>query len=173
MVGLIPQTVETARLQQANALFGLDRRTPAWWSGPRSPGVLIALTGPGEAIAIDAVTFLVSALFLSRLRPAELARGRPGRGGPARRARAACARAGASCAARAGSCRASARSSRTPSSCCPSIFVLGPALAERDLGGATAWAAIATAFGVGAVVGSVVAYRVRFERTLVVVLRRR
>jgi hypothetical protein len=49
----------------------------------------------------------------------------------------------------------------------PSIFVLGPALAERDLGGATAWAAIATAFGIGAVAGSVVAYRVRFERSLV------
>ena len=30
MVGLIPQTVETARLQQANALFGARRRTPAW-----------------------------------------------------------------------------------------------------------------------------------------------
>ena len=63
MVGLLPQTVETARLQQANALFGLVQNV-GMVVGPALAGLLLALTGPGEAIAIDSLTFVVSAFFL-------------------------------------------------------------------------------------------------------------
>ncbi len=49
----------------------------------------------------------------------------------------------------------------------PSVFVLGPAIAESDLDGATSWAAIVTAFGIGAVAGSVLAMRLKPRRTLV------
>ncbi len=166
MVGLIPQTVETARLQQANALFGLVQNV-GMVLGPALAGVLIALTGPGEAIAIDALTFLVSAAFLARLRPVELARTDPGEEGPH----------GVLSGLREGWGIVRAARWILPGIgalvaytvfVLPSIFVLGPVLAESDLGGATAWAVIATAFGVGAVAGSVIAYRVRVERTLVV-----
>ena len=165
MVGLMPQTVETARLQQANALFGLVQNA-GMVIGPALAGVLLALTGPGDAIAIDSVTFLVSALFLLRLRPAEVTDGDPGEEGPH----------GLLDGLREGWAIVRGSGWILPgigalvaytTFVLPSIFVLGPTLAERDLGGATAWAAIATAFGVGAVIGSVVAYRVRFERTLV------
>jgi MFS family permease len=166
MVGLMPQTVETARLQQANALFGLVQNA-GMVIGPALAGLLLALTGPGDAIAIDSVTFIVSALFLMRLRPAEVTSGDPGEEGPH----------GLLDGLREGWAIVRGSGWILPgigalvaytTFVLPSIFVLGPALAEQDLGGATAWAAIATAFGVGAVAGSVVAYRVRFERTLVV-----
>ena len=48
------------------------------------------------------------------------------------------------------------------------IFVLGPVVARRSLSGATSWAAIVTAFGVGSVLGSVVALRLRPRRPLLV-----
>lgn len=51
----------------------------------------------------------------------------------------------------------------------PSVFVLGPVIAEQEMDGATSWAIITAAFGVGGVAGSVIVYRVRFDRTLVVV----
>ncbi|HMS61396.1 MAG TPA: MFS transporter [Solirubrobacteraceae bacterium] len=165
MVGLIPQTVETVRLQQANALFSLIQNV-GMVLGPALAGIVIALTGPGEAIAIDAATFLVSAAFLSRLRPAELASSGPGDEGPH---------------GVLGGLREGWEIVRTSGwilpgigalvaytvFVLPSVFVLGPVLAESDLGGPTSWAVISTAFGAGAVLGSVIAYRVRFERTLV------
>lgn len=165
MVGLIPQTVETVRLQQANALFSLIQNV-GMVLGPALAGVMIALTGPGEAIAIDAATFLVSAAFLARLRPAELASADPGEEGPH----------GVLDGLREGWEIVRTSGWILPGIgalvaytvfVLPSVFVLGPVIAESDLGGATSWAVISTAFGAGAVLGSVIAYRVRFERTLV------
>ncbi len=165
MVGLLPQTVETARLQQANALFGLVQNA-GMVIGPALAGVLLALTGPGDAIALDSLTFVVSALFLARLRPSEVTAGDAGEEGPH----------GLLDGLREGWAIVRGAGWLLPGIAAlvaytvfvlPSIFVLGPVLAERELGGATAWAAIATAFGIGAVAGSVVAYRVRFDRTLV------
>jgi len=134
--------------------------------GPALAGVLLALTGPGDAIAIDSLTFVVSAIFLSRLRPSDVTVADTGDDGPH----------GLLDGLREGWGIVRDAGWLLPGIgalvaytvfVLPSIFVLGPALAERDLGGATAWAAIATGFGIGAVAGSVVAYRVRFERTLV------
>ena len=48
----------------------------------------------------------------------------------------------------------------------PSVFVLGPILAERELNGASSWAAIVAGFGVGSVLGQVLIYRVKFRRPL-------
>ncbi len=45
--------------------------------------------------------------------------------------------------------------------------MLGPAIADAELGGAGPWAAILTAAGVGAILGSLVAIRVRPRRPLV------
>src|SRR5215212_1163703 len=43
-------------------------------------------------------------------------------------------------------------------------MVLGPVIAKQELGGAGAWAAIATAFGIGAVAGGLVLVQVRPRR---------
>lgn len=157
MNGLIPQTVPTARVQEANAVLGLMSNI-GMVIGPAIAGILLAVTGPGEAIAIDAVTFLVSAAFLSRLRVAPVApgelEGEPGM--------LAALREGWSVVRGSGWMIPGLRALVAYHVCVlPSIFVLGPALAERDLGGATSWAAITASFGAGAVLGSVVALRHR------------
>ena len=124
--------------------------------GPALAGVLIALTGPGEAIAIDSLTFVVSALFLARLRPAELTAARRGGGRPARSSSTACARAGRSCATPGWILPGIGALVAYTVFVLPSIFVLGPGARRAATWTARrAWAIIATAFGVGAVVGSV------------------
>ena len=67
LIGLIPQTVPPDRLQEANALLGFTRSI-ATVGGPAVAGIVIALSGPGEAIALDAATFAVSAACLAALR---------------------------------------------------------------------------------------------------------
>src|SRR6187455_3730984 len=68
-VGLVPQTVSPARLQQANALQGLSRNLVGIL-GPALGGALVVAGSPGTALAIDAVSFLVCADLLRRIRVA-------------------------------------------------------------------------------------------------------
>jgi MFS family permease len=72
--GFVPETVSRARLQQANALLAMT--TSTWMVvGPVVAGVMVATIGPGWAIAADAMTFLISAVFIARIRSG----GRPAR----------------------------------------------------------------------------------------------
>jgi len=80
-VGLIPQVVSVARLQQANGLSGL-MMSVAVTLGAVLAGLLVAAVGPGWGIGIDGLTYLVSAWFLLRLRPAAF-RGRRESAAPA------------------------------------------------------------------------------------------
>ena len=50
----------------------------------------------------------------------------------------------------------------------PAVFVLGPALAKRDLDGPSSWAAIVTCFGVGGIAGNLAALRLPLHRPVVV-----
>jgi MFS family permease len=130
--------------------------------GPAIAGVLVATVGPGWGLAADAATFAASALFLSRI---ELA------------PRLARAVSGAFLAELRGGW--DAVRSRTwlwliialfavfQVLVLATLFVLGPVVAERDLGGPGAWAAIMTAWGIGAVIGAVVGMRVDPARPLV------
>lgn len=49
----------------------------------------------------------------------------------------------------------------------PALFVLGPVIAARSLGGAPAWGALSASWGAGAVAGGLVGLRVRPRRPLV------
>ena len=49
----------------------------------------------------------------------------------------------------------------------PSIYAVGPAIADTELGGSSAWAAIISGFGVGFLVGGLTAMRLRPHRPLV------
>jgi len=69
---LIPQTVSPGRLQQANGLLSLTESGFAIL-GPVVAGVLVATVGSGWALATDAATFLISAVFLSQLQVPRLA----------------------------------------------------------------------------------------------------
>lgn len=63
---ILPQLVPARDLQQANALMGMSDNF-GWMVGPAVAGTLVAVIGAGGAIAVDGVTFLVSAAFLARL----------------------------------------------------------------------------------------------------------
>jgi MFS family permease len=67
-MGLVPQTVSAERLQQANALTGLVS-SASITIGSIAGGLLVAGVGAGWAIGIDALSYLLSAWFLLRLRP--------------------------------------------------------------------------------------------------------
>ncbi|MGP8298296.1 MFS transporter [Streptomyces inhibens] len=66
--GVVPQLVERDRLRQANALLGAVRNGTKIL-GPGLSGVLVVMAGSGPAIVLDSLTYLLAALFLSRLPP--------------------------------------------------------------------------------------------------------
>jgi predicted MFS family arabinose efflux permease len=66
-VGLIPQTVSSERLQQANALQGLTRNV-VFVLGPPIGGALVVAGNPGIALGVDAASFFVAALVMARIR---------------------------------------------------------------------------------------------------------
>src|SRR5215210_110898 len=65
--GLVPQTVLTGELQQANALLGLSRNTTSIL-GSALGGALVAVAGSGWAIAFDGATYAASAAVLAAMR---------------------------------------------------------------------------------------------------------
>jgi predicted MFS family arabinose efflux permease len=67
VTGLVPQTVPEDEIQQAGAAIG-TMDTIAQFVGPALATVLVLGLGAGTAFAIDALTFLVSAWFLLRVR---------------------------------------------------------------------------------------------------------
>ena len=64
--GLVPQLAGPDHLQQANALMGLGQNV-GMVLGPTLGGLLVVGFGSGAAIAVDAGTFVVSAIFLVRM----------------------------------------------------------------------------------------------------------
>jgi MFS family permease len=72
--GLVPRTVPAAEIQQAQALSNMTTNV-AELLGPALATALVLGLGAGWAFALDAVTFVASAVFLTRVRAAD--RGRP------------------------------------------------------------------------------------------------
>jgi MFS family permease len=156
--GLLPEVVLAEQLQPANGLRASASSTGEIL-GPVLGGVLVAAAGAGWAIAIDAVTFAVSATCLAMLRV-------PARGAVQRSSFVADLREG----------WVAFRSRRwvwtfvlyfaMGNLLWGAWSALGPIVAERDLGGAGAWGAILAAVGVGALAGSLLAVQVKPSRPL-------
>jgi len=70
---LVPQTVSADRLQQANALLSLSRSTTNVF-GPALSGAIVAVASAGWVFAIDAASFLFSAVFVAAMRVGPYAR---------------------------------------------------------------------------------------------------
>ncbi|MEO7447244.1 MAG: MFS transporter [Humibacillus sp.] len=66
MMGIVPLVVDRTRLQQANALLSFSRSGLAV-IGPAVAGLLVVGVGPGWALAVDALTYAVAILCLSRV----------------------------------------------------------------------------------------------------------
>ena len=158
-IGLVPQTVSRARLQQANVLQGLTRDATRVL-GPVIGAAIVVAASPGAALAADAVSFVLCALILLRIRIS------PRVGGPQRETfwRE----------LRAGWREFTARTWLWSAVLLYGLgnfswaawAVLGPTVAKADLGGAGAWGAILAASGVGSVAGGFFALRFRPERPL-------
>jgi MFS family permease len=154
-VGLLPTLVPRERLQAANALMATTVNA-AYIVGPLAAGVIVAAAGSGWAIAIDAATFAVSTASLALLRiPPAADRIEP---------------MPFFSDLRDGWREFSSRSWLWTTVAAASVYllavvaplmVLGPVVADRELGGARAWGAIAASIGLGTLAGSVVAVRVR------------
>jgi MFS family permease len=66
LTGILPSIVDRAELPQANAVSGFARSV-AMIGGGAVAGVIVGFTGPGVGLAVDAVTFVLGALLLTRL----------------------------------------------------------------------------------------------------------
>ena len=156
---LVPQIVPQRRLQEANALLEVSRSLGRV-VGPALAGIMLGFGSPGAALAADAGTFAISAVALIGLRA-------PRPQGSA----------GASFFAdlRHGWREFSSRNWLVAVVCgaaavnavyFPAIQVLGPTVAQDHLHGSSSWAVIATAMGIGALLGGGAALMIRPRRPL-------
>jgi MFS family permease len=159
MGGLMPQTIDQPHhLQPANALRSMSMSTGSI-VGPVVGGLLVAAAGEGTALIVDAGTFGVSILCLLALRPRTVERAEVQEPfiadlkGGWREVR-----------ARTWVWSFLLAMVAYHVIVLPSIFVLGPVLMEDELDGATSWAVIVTAFGLGSFVSDflLLKFRPRF-----------
>jgi MFS family permease len=158
--GLVPTVVPAERLQQANALMAMTR-SAAYVVAPATAGLLVSALSPGWAFAVDAATFVVSALFLARLPLPRAATAGPRRflrelveGWTELRAR-----------TWAGACIAFFAVFNLAIAF---FYVLGPVVSEEELDGAASWGVILAGAGIGSLIGSTLALRLRPRRPLLV-----
>jgi MFS family permease len=158
---VVPLTVPPSRLQEANALLRLGTNA-TMIAGAALAGIIVAAAGPGWAIAADAATFFVAALLMSQMR-----------------AIAAAAQAGSSFVAdlREGWREFTSHKwlwtvvvqfSLMLVGFFGAFMVLGPVVADRDLSGASSWAAILGGQSAGLLAGGVLSMRWRPARPLLV-----
>jgi MFS family permease len=157
VLGLVPQVTDPGEEQPANALLALSNNV-AMVVGPAVAGVLVAWLGAGGALAIDAGTFVVSALTLALMRP------RPYTPAPAAPMREQVAGGWREVRSRSWVWTTLVAFSAYHALVLPAIFVLGPKVANDIRDGAASWGLISTGFGTGAVIGSVLALRWRPRR---------
>jgi MFS family permease len=159
--GIVPEVVSPGQLQQANALLRLSQHGTLI-AGSAVGGLLVAATGPGCAIAIDAASFFVSAAVLAGLQLPPAAR------------------------MQASSFLAELREgwgefwSRTwlwavvvqfmfvNAAWSGAFSVLGPVTAKEELGGAVAWGFILAGESAGLVLGGLLGLRLTPRRPLLV-----
>jgi predicted MFS family arabinose efflux permease len=159
--GIVPQTVPADDLQSANALLRLALNATNI-GGAALGGLLVAAAGPGWAIGLDALTYLVAAAILlpMKMRAPERTGQTSfvhelGEGWREFRTRTwiwvvvlgfAFANAAESSA----------------------FNILGPIIAKESFGGARVWGLVLASIGVGLVIGGLTALRIRPERPLFV-----
>jgi MFS family permease len=158
--GVVPQTVPAPILQQANALLSLALNS-AMIGGAAAAGFLVAAFGPGWAIAVDAGTYLLGAGFVALMRVPAVAPDEPSRF--------------------LSDLAVGWREFRSRTWLWVIVLqfsfllmvtmgafsVLGPVVADEELGGAKAWGLILTAQAAGLVVGGLLGLRFRPRRMLV------
>ena len=159
-IGLVKETVSDAHLQQANALQQLSRSTLSVVS-PAFGALLVVLGSPAIAIAIDSVTFFISAALIASMRLAGTVRS-------ATKSIVGDLRDGwREFISRPWVVAIIASFGLFQLTYFPALLVLGPTVAKEQLGGAAGWGTIIAIEGLGAVAGGLLALRVKVHRPLV------
>ena len=155
---IIPQVVPSARLQEATALLNVSRNAGKV-AGPALAGVLLALGSPGSALAVDAATFLVSAVCLVGVKAP-----RP-RGAFTQNPFLAELRHGwREFASRDWLVAVVLSAAISNALFYAGFLVLGPAVAKESLDGSGSWAMIASCWGAGGILGGSLALAVHPRR---------
>jgi MFS family permease len=158
--GLVKTIVRPERLQEANALINMSQNAIQIF-GPVSAGALVVFVGFGPIFAVDALTFVASAVCLVGMRlPSAIER-------LERKSFVADVRHGLG--------EVLSRTWLWSSFIVFSIsnvtiamyFVLGPLVVERELGGASDWGLLLTGGAIGGLLGSFVALRYKPARPLI------
>jgi predicted MFS family arabinose efflux permease len=157
--GVVPQTVPVSLLQQANALLQLAMNT-AMIGGAAVAGFLVAGIGPGGAIVVDAATFFLAALLLGSMRLPEVVREQ------ARGFASELAVGWREFRSRTWLWAIVAQFSLMLMVVLGAFTVLGPVVADEELGGPTAWGLILTGWSAGLVTGGLIGLRYRPRRML-------
>lgn len=156
--GLVPEIVSPGRLQQANSLLSFSQ-SGTEVLGPALAGVLVAASEPGWVFALDAASYAASAVFLGLL---PLSR----RDLPARQRFLADLSDGMREAWSRGWMRAGFLLPAVGNLGIAPFLVLGPVIAQEDLGGAAAWGVILTVGAVGGLLAGLVGLRYRPNRPI-------
>ncbi len=156
--GLVQQTVSRSNLQSANALLSTSRNALNVF-GPVVSGSLIAAIGTGWVFGIDAVSFAVSAVFLTQLTVDSLVR-------VERRHFYRELREGWSEVISRSWVRAPMIGFAISNICFASLLVLGPVIFRNHLGGPRDWGIVSTCGAIGGIVGSLASARFRPHRPL-------
>jgi hypothetical protein len=159
--GLMPEVVPEHGLQQANALRGLSL-SAGNIAGPAIAGIVIAWAGTGAAMALDAASFAVSALFMAAVTARAISQPESGGGLLAQ------LREGWREFTRRRWVWLTVSGTSLSNMMFGILLVLGPVITSRGLGGAAAWAAIMTAFGIGSLAGGTAALRISTGRPMLV-----
>ncbi|MGI9113080.1 MAG: MFS transporter [Gaiellaceae bacterium] len=158
---VVPQTVPAPLLQQANALLQLAMSS-ASIGGAAIAGFLVAAFGSGWAIAVDAGSYVLAASLIALMRlPAPEA-------GESARFLSELVEGWREFRSRSWLWTIVLQFSVLLMVTIGSWSVLGPVVAEEELGGPKAWGAILTAQAAGLVVGGLLGLRYRPRRMLVV-----
>lgn len=160
--GILKETVGDEDLQEANALLNLSRSVLSI-VGPALGGFIVVAGSPATAVAVDALTFVVSAVLIASMHLA-----------PTVRATSVSVLADLhdgwrEFVARPWVVVLVASFGLFQLTYFPAVFVLGPTVANEHLGGPAIWGLILAAGSVGALVGGVLVLRVTFRRPLVAV----
>ena len=159
--GIVPQTVSARLLQEANALLRLTRNGTQI-GGVAAGGILVAVIGSGWALAFDAATYFAGAVFLLALRlPRDLTM-------PERHFARELREGWDAFRSRAWLWGIVVQFAFVNAAGVGAWAVLGPVVADDDLGGAAAWGFILAAQAAGFIVGGVFTLRYRPDRLLLV-----
>lgn len=167
--GLVPQIVPPELFRQANVVGEITLNTSRV-IGPALGGLLVMVAGASGAIAFDAATFLLSALLVAQMRPPGTPRGSSSTWPNWAATRTDFAQGWAAVRERRWLWTSILTFTVYGAMTVPATWVLGPAASWRGLGGVAGWSALTSAFGAGALVGSLVMLQIQMRRPALILM---